>query len=70
MSGSESAIKKHLLARRVELREQIKPLKKLEEELREVDTLLSFYEKPYRAKCGGYPTCHGCSTCRQGPDYR
>jgi hypothetical protein len=64
-----SKLKEQLLQRKKELQEQLKPLKKLEQELEEVETLLSMYDRPKR---GGWETpghengcrCHECDPSR------
>ena len=49
-----SAQREFLLKRKAELQKQIKPLKALEEELKEVETLLSTLDEPERRKREGY----------------
>jgi hypothetical protein len=57
--------KDHLQKRKTELEQEIAKLRPLEDELREVNTLLASLEPP---RCDA--NCPGCDTCRRGPDYR
>lgn len=59
-----SASRDFLLKRKKELQEQLKPLKKLETELEEVESLLSALDKP---KYGGWETPGHPPGCRCYP---
>lgn len=63
-----SAQRDFLLKRKKELQEQIKPLKALEEELEEVETLLSALSKPKKSEYGGWETPGHPPGCRCYPD--
>ncbi len=61
-------VKEILEKRQAELLDQIKPLKELEKELRQVQKALIALDDSSTGSCNKY--CEGCDICRRGPQYR